>query len=80
MAQMTADHQAQGDQGPDDGEAGLNPHGVEQGIQFEWHIAPVVGGAHHQRSKECKQRNPGDQPRGLRGVILANRPLRHRAA
>ncbi|MNV04438.1 hypothetical protein D3C71_947330 [compost metagenome] len=80
MTQMAADHQAQGHQGPDDGQTGLHPHRFKQRIELVRHAAPVVGRAHHQCSKEHKQREASDQLCGGGGEIPAQLDLRHGAA
>ncbi|MCY1441292.1 hypothetical protein D9M71_576010 [compost metagenome] len=80
---MATNHQSQCHQGPDDGQARLDPHGFEQGLQLERHAAPMVSRAHHQGREEQEQRNTDDQLLSgghSSGIAPADRQLRGLAA
>nr|GFD27530.1 hypothetical protein [Tanacetum cinerariifolium] len=63
-AQVTADHQGQRHQGPDDGEAGLYAHGFKQRVSVPGNARPVMGAAHdhggdqREDRRACNHHNP----------------------
>ncbi|MCY1295305.1 hypothetical protein D9M70_446390 [compost metagenome] len=54
---MAEDHQAEGDQGPDERQPGLHHHRLAQGERLERHARPVMRSATHRHGRQTEQRS-----------------------